>query len=300
MEKVCVLMSTYNGSKYLREQLDSILNQRGVKVNILVRDDGSTDDTLKILKEYELKGKLGWYSGKNLLPARSFMDLIYKAPECDFYAFCDQDDIWLEDKLKIAITRLNKMDLACPLLYYGEPRIVDDNLKKLERNIKCYGIVKFEESLICSNAAGCTMVFNRALLSFLKREKVKKIIMHDAWVHKVCLAVRGKVIYDDDVHVLYRQHFNNVIGIETNLFLKIIKRIKRAKRRRGEKMETIKTLYDCYSSEMIQNHKRICLQIINYKKSFINKLLLLFNINIKQKSFLQSVLFRLEILFNIY
>ncbi|MBQ4399872.1 MAG: glycosyltransferase, partial [Alphaproteobacteria bacterium] len=106
MDNVLVLMSTYNGEKYLKTQLDSILAQQGVNVQILVRDDGSSDGTLPILQAYAAQGKLTYYTGPNLKPAKSFMDLIYNAPQADFYAFADQDDYWLPEKLICAVNKL--------------------------------------------------------------------------------------------------------------------------------------------------------------------------------------------------
>ena len=108
MKKVCVLMSTYNGEKYLKEQIDSILKQKGVKVNLLVRDDGSTDNTLSLLEEYKKKGLLDYCCGSNMKPARSFMELLSIAPDSDYYAFSDQDDYWEHDKLFNAVKNTEK------------------------------------------------------------------------------------------------------------------------------------------------------------------------------------------------
>ena len=83
---VCVLMSTYNGEKYLEEQIDSILAQKGCKVQLLVRDDGSSDGTIGILQKYHEEGYLEYYTGENLKPAKSFMDLLYNAPKAEYYA----------------------------------------------------------------------------------------------------------------------------------------------------------------------------------------------------------------------
>ena len=92
MNNICVLMSTYNGGKFLREQINSILNQVNANITLLIRDDGSSDNTLGILKEYEEQNKLTFYSGKNMGPAMSFIDLLFSAPEAEYYAFADQDD----------------------------------------------------------------------------------------------------------------------------------------------------------------------------------------------------------------
>ena len=122
-------MSTYNGEKYLREQIDSILGQRGVEVTLLVRDDGSSDATLSILDEYKSSGLLDYYCGSNLGPARSFMHLLQNAPASDFYAFSDQDDKWMDDKLLAAITSMEGHESE-PALYFSQTQLVDAGLKK--------------------------------------------------------------------------------------------------------------------------------------------------------------------------
>lgn len=107
-----------------------ILAQKNVEVTIRVRDDGSTDGTIRILEEYQKCGKLNWYSSTNMGPAKSFLDLVYNAPlKYDYYAFCDQDDYWKEDKLYKAIERLEHFDDK-PALYHCELEIVDENPKR--------------------------------------------------------------------------------------------------------------------------------------------------------------------------
>ena len=98
---VCVLMSTYNGEQFIREQLESICSQNGVNVTLLIRDDGSKDNTLSILKSFEEKIPMRVITdGENLGPGNSFMELVYQAGDFDFYAFSDQDDIWKNNKLE--------------------------------------------------------------------------------------------------------------------------------------------------------------------------------------------------------
>ena len=92
MKEITVLMSTYNGEMFIREQIDSILNSKDVELQLLVRDDGSSDQTIPILKSYQTKKKLSFYQGHNVRPAKSFMELLCKAPSSKYYAFSDQDD----------------------------------------------------------------------------------------------------------------------------------------------------------------------------------------------------------------
>lgn len=293
-----VLLSTYNGEKFLREQLDSVLSQKGVILNILVRDDGSSDGTCDILNEYQNRGLLRWYTGDNLGPAKSFMDLVYNAPECEYYAFCDQDDYWLEDKLKIAVNQIKEFPLGKPALYYGRPRLVDRNLNLITNSNKPLDrMLDYKSALINSNATGCTMVFNRSLLEKVKEKKPNYIAMHDSWFHKVCIVAGGNLHFDEDVHIMYRQHGNNVVGISNSKTEKIKKRLMNKECTRSR---AIASLLDCYQELMTQEEKYLAYLVVNYKNGIIPRIKLLLNNDIKTDYFIQNVMFKLMILFGTF
>lgn len=301
IKKVLVLMSTYNGEIYLREQIESLVKQTNVEISILVRDDGSTDNTIKILDDYQNKGILKWYTGNNLRPAKSFMDLVEKAPNFEYYAFCDQDDVWLEDKLEIAIKKLEQFPKDLPALYYGRPRLVDSklNLIKNPKSSKdC--MLTYGSSIINSNATGCTMVFNKCLLEKVKKATPDYIPMHDAWFHKICIISSGKLYFDDDVHILYRQHGNNAIGISNSRLNKIKKHFESLRKKKCSRSRTIQSLYNCYKSEMSKEDKQLSELVINYKRCFKDRMKLLFNSNIKTNYIYRNILFRLAVLFKAF
>ena len=161
-KSVLVLMATYNGEKYLNDQLKSIFNQTGVLVKVLVRDDGSTDNTISILEDWSKTNNLEWYTGEHLNVQFGFYDLMVHAKNYNYnyFAFSDQDDIWDSDKLYIALQHLQEADNLKPSLYYCGQKLVDENLNYLDthylntkRNLK----TKF----IFSDIAGCTAVFNK-------------------------------------------------------------------------------------------------------------------------------------------
>lgn len=213
MERVQILMSTYNGEKYLKEQIESIITQESVDVSILVRDDGSTDGTISMLNEYKRKGILDYYTGENLRPARSFMHLVMNSPESDYYAFCDQDDVWLQGKLEKAVKVLENE--TGPALYYHGMNLVDENLNKYGYYFRKEEYAQSLEysCLFGDEIAGCTMVFNKQLLNEIKRYNPEFITMHDGWIHRVCLCVGGKIIGDRTPYINYRQHQNNAVGM---------------------------------------------------------------------------------------
>ena len=210
--KVVVLLSTYNGEKYLREQLNSLINQSYKDVDILVRDDGSSDSTKKILDEYKNAGKLDWYAGENLGASMSFWHLLHHCHDADYYAFCDQDDVWDKDKLQIAINKLNKEDNSIPLLYCSDVRVVDSKLNLLSEHMVAPMPVDYPHALIRNLAPGCTFVFNNAAKLILSQYDVKLgVELHDWLTYQIVLCF-GKVYYDLESHLSYRQHQENVIG----------------------------------------------------------------------------------------
>ena len=222
-DKIVVLMSTYNGEKYIKEQLNSLIDQEDVEVKILVRDDGSTDNTVEILKQYHQEGKLDYYIGENMKPAGSFMDLIFNAPNSEYYAFCDQDDFWKKNKLSEGIKRIKKYNGS--VLYYCGMNIVDENLVKYgeyHRNEKFANSLKYT-SVFGGEISGCTMILNQSLMKKIRKYHPKYITMHDTWIHRVSLAVNSKIIADKNCYIDYRQHSNNVIGFKKNNLYKRIK-----------------------------------------------------------------------------
>lgn len=220
MKKILILVSTYNGEKYIEQQLNSLLEQEGVNIHVIVRDDGSEDDTVEKLKKMS-DSRITCLYEQNIGASKSFFELIKKAsPEYDYYAFCDQDDVWLKDKLKIAINHLNDFENNKPSLYYSGQILTDENLNVInEHYLDTQKSV--QANWIFNQMAGCTAVFNKKLLEILKKHIPNNIRYHDAWCYKVCVAFEGNVFVDKKGYILYRQHGNNVIGMNTGIKGKI-------------------------------------------------------------------------------
>lgn len=208
---ICILMSTYNGASYLKEQIASLLKQENVSFQIVIRDDGSTDGTQDILESFVCE-RLCWYQGNNLGPGFSFLDLLKHAPEADYYAFCDQDDVWDACKLYKAQQLLESERSNQPLLYYSNVNVVDSNMKFIETSNIQVEYNNLKHVLMHSSAIGCTMVINTFLRKQITAYEPSVISMHDWWAHKICLVLGGKVVFDKNAYVSYRQHGNNVIG----------------------------------------------------------------------------------------
>lgn len=216
-ESVCVLMSTYNGEKYVREQIDSILNQKNVEVFICIRDDGSSDSTFEILKSYEEKcSNVLVLQGNNIGAEKSFYELIHYVCEKNFdylyYAFSDQDDIWENVKLLKAVDCLKQYEPSLPNLYYSNLHVIDENGKFLYDKFS-NGYVRNSKKQIMAEicAWGCTCVFNSAALEYMNDMYQKNNDYHDNWITWIC-AFLGNVYYDNNAYIKYRQHGNNASG----------------------------------------------------------------------------------------
>ena len=276
MKKVVVLLSTYNGGTYLAEQLESLAAQRNVDVEIFVRDDGSTDETMNILNEWQSKGALKWYSGENMGSAGSFMDLLYNSPDADYYAFCDQDDVWFPDKLQRAVRMLKENgDGNVPALYFSAQTLVDSNKNVIGHYIP-KRLFTFGESLLRNPAAGCTMVFSRDFRNLIVREKPDYVHMHDMWLYMVCLAVGGVPLFDPTPSMLYRQHSKNVVGCNQSFSQRMLRRFRMFLDGKDSiRMKTCEQLLKCYSKDMPERHVDILNSIMVYRFSLKNKLKLL-------------------------
>lgn len=210
--RVCVLMSTWNGERFLDAQLESLAAQQGVEVVLHVRDDGSSDGTLAALARHagrwpELNAVA---SGPNLKPPASFLTLLSTAPQADYYAFCDQDDVWLPGKLARAVAAIEAD--AGPALYGSNVTCVAEDLTPLgvpREN----GDGRFQHLLFENIVYGCTAVMNRAARDLIAAHPPERgVIMHDWWCALVAAAF-GRIHYDPEPGmILYRQHGGNAVG----------------------------------------------------------------------------------------
>jgi glycosyltransferase involved in cell wall biosynthesis len=211
---VCVLLSTFNGEPFLRELMESLLLQEYEPIEIVVRDDGSTDNTPQILREYGEKSKeIHLRYGENVGVVRSFFDLLEKTPEnARFVAFCDQDDVWKPDKIGRAVKMLEgKGDH--PAMYFHRLSIVDadlgrPSLSRIPRRVPSLG-----NALLENIVSGCTIVLNRPALHLIRENlpDPNRIFMHDWWIYQV-MAALGEILYDPSCSILHRQHSRNCVG----------------------------------------------------------------------------------------
>lgn len=241
--QVHVLLSTYNGASYLREQLDSILQQEGVSVILHVRDDGSTDSTIEILSEYKVKfpERIFFLDDKpgNLGVIRSF-EVLLKSVDADYYAFADQDDVWMSNKLRDSLDLLQREEgtKKLPTLIYSDLMVVDESLQQINPSFYDFSSLSphrgesLKQLLVQNSVVGCTCVFNDSLkkVSFPFPDSIR---MHDWWM-ALCANAYGKSLFMDQKTMYYRQHSHNVIGATS--FLQVLTG---KKKRKGTTFDSI-------------------------------------------------------------
>lgn len=215
MKTVLVVMSTYNGEKYLLDQINSILNQEEVKVNLLIRDDGSKDNTVSIIRSINDE-RVQLCQAENVGCAHSFFYALKMASiNYDYYALADQDDYWETDKLISAINMLEDADDKYKVYFSGQI-LTDSSLNKIYDHKLSLNRSK-ESFWIFNQAAGCTMVFNKELLLMINRYTPQIMFGHDGWILRLCIALGGCVKIEPEGHILYRQHGDNAVGIQTGI-----------------------------------------------------------------------------------
>lgn len=207
---VAVVMSTYNGARFLREQIESILSQEGVSVSLFVRDDGSRDATLDVLRGYERQGKLTLFAEKNVGVVASFLDGIARVPsEFSLIALSDQDDVWHPDKLLRAVEVLGEKDPSVPQLYCSEYLFCDEGLTPIGRSHLNLRGVDFRTLLYEVRVSGNTTVINRALADLAIEGGASGVYGHDWWLALLAAAL-GELTFDDFVSLDYRRTSDNV------------------------------------------------------------------------------------------
>ena len=293
--KILVLMATYNGGKYLREQLDSVFLQKNVDITVLVRDDGSIDNTCAILDEYSKRYNLIWYSGQHLNVANGFYNLMEEAVKMDFdyFAFCDQDDVWDTDKLSIGVSAICSFNE--PALYYSGQRLADGNLNFIA-NHELNTERTLHTRFILSDFAGCTGVFNKSLLKEVVSYRPKYMLMHDTWILKVCLALGGQVIIDTRPHMYYRQHGGNTVGLGRSLsaYFKQVKQYITEYKVEPQ----MKELLLGYGDRIISEYAVIANACCNYKTDREARTFLLNRNNVDFCTMGLNITFKLKVLLN--
>jgi glycosyltransferase involved in cell wall biosynthesis len=222
-KKINILLASFNGEKYLRAQLNSIFKQTYSHWKLIIRDDGSTDQTIKIVEEYieryPEKIELLKDGKENLGPTLNFSELMSYS-KANYIMFADQDDIWLPHKIDITLNKIKMLEQeyssSTPLMVFSDLKVVDNNLnvkaesmwkhQKLDPNI-----TKSLYKILAQNVVtGCSMMINQAAKKVACPIPTKNVL-HDHWI-AINVCKYGKIDYISEPLILYRQHANNDLG----------------------------------------------------------------------------------------
>ena len=221
--RIAILMATYNGEKYLKEQIDSIISQTCQDWHLYIHDDGSKDSTIAIIKDYICQ----YPDSITLLDyppqggaCKNFLSLLERV-EAPYYMFCDQDDVWLPEKIEKSFCKIQEIEekssSKTPIIINTDLTIVDEHLHTIcesfwshERIIPNW-LRTYDDHAAVYSATGCTMLFNHKTKEIVKHP-YKYATMHDAWVNLSVAAVNGVICYLPESFILYRQHRQNTQG----------------------------------------------------------------------------------------
>lgn len=298
-----ILLATYNGEKYLKQQLDSILAQNVDCWHLYIKDDCSVDSTLSIAKAYEAR-----YPDKITVidsacatgsAKANFLSLL-KYSKSQYIMFCDQDDVWLPDKIKLALEtmRQNESDTSLPVLVHSDLTIVDERLSQIHASFfKFQGLnskaIALNRLLVQNNITGCTVMINRSLLDLAADADTDKILMHDWWFGLVASAF-GKIAFVDKPTILYRQHASNQLGAVNNRSisgaLKIVLKRLNTKRRVSITFSQAQHFFDIYAPRLDNESRELLERFLSIpKKPKLKRIFCLLRHNFLKQNLLTAI-----------
>lgn len=292
---VAVLLATYNGAKYIREFLDSLVAQTYADFKMMVRDDGSTDGTLEIIRSYSPRIEIAFIEANvRLGPAKSFFELLTHAgDDYDFYFFADQDDCWHKSKINRAVAALaTEKELVA--LYCSRMDYVDENLRHISYS-RVPRRLAFENALVENIATGCTVAINQTARQLILTNLPNKVIMHDWWIYLIAMSF-GKVIYDEFPTIKYRQHDSNVLGASTNLLQDMQRKFARFVMKDGgvfSLTSQAEELMRCFSWRMSKQQLASLSSLTDAKNGFFLRLKLAINPVFFRQSRFDSIILKL-------
>lgn len=269
--KISVVMATYNGAKFLRPQLESIIHQTHEVSEFIVGDDCSTDQTSDILTEYAHKGVLRWYGNEEQLGvAANFRTAAARADVENYIAFADQDDVWGKDKLALSLTRLQEIEQPdLPAMVYSNLQIIDEQGILTGTSLwQVLGADGYPHTLntilFGSPVSGCTMLMNPALARYVETIPDHYTIIHDEWL-TLCAFTFGHAAIVPDPVISYRQHAGNVTfstghtvpGRMKRIMTEVVKALKSSDDLFARQFIVVRKFYEVFSEKMSADKRQL-------------------------------------------
>lgn len=306
-KKVAVLMASYNGEKYIAQQIQSILDQDvDNPIHLFVRDDGSTDNTVSIVNDIIKKDdRVTLIEGTNIGAVACFFALLRMAhdlpEEYAYFSLSDQDDVWDLDKIRVAINFIEKEHSDEPILYGSITRPVNQNLEPIQHKPGTFLPFDFYNTIIQIKIPGHTHVMNRALLNLVYDADPSQIYGHDALIVNAA-KIRGRLIFDNKPHTSYRQHEGNQLGTAGSSKYKWVQnRIKRIKKGGGvQYARQIEYIYNCFGDYLTAEQKDEVEKFLSSRKNFLKRLKYITRTKLYRQSKFDTSCFKLMYLFGGY
>lgn len=293
-KQIQILLSTYNGEKFLRQQLDSYVALEGFEqIKVLIRDDGSTDRTKDILREYQEKYGFEVILGRNIGVTRSFFELLCCSDKfCKFFAISDQDDVWIAEKFTRALKMLSPMPQDIPLLYASLSEVVREDLTLMGTTLNPVRDVGFYNAMVQNIAPGHTQVYNRKIVDLLIEHSFDEVTVVDWWIYLVAGAL-GRVVFDRNCTVKHRQHGKNAVGYQLGKIERTLTRIKKLNRHDGNAISRqLKSFYNIYG-EMLKEEYRVELEnYLNSLKTLKSRIAYVVNCKAYRQTKFETILFK--------
>lgn len=278
---IIILLAVYNGEKYLKQQIESILSQTVKDIKIVIRDDGSTDKSVEIINDYcnKYSDKISCLIGKATGSAKQNFAELLNSCDDDYIMFCDQDDVWLPQKIEktLSAMRVAEDNGQTPVLVHSDLKVVDQQLNVISPSFFDFqklfqNDITLPKLLVQNYVTGCTVMINRAL-----KQKCNNIpqdcIMHDWWLALVAVLF-GKIVCVDESTILYRQHSGNQVGAKASYGIALIKRklatLDKVKENYNATYKQANALLTCYNNELEVWQRETLLKYCNIK--YMNKL----------------------------
>ena len=274
MKQVNVLISTYNGEKYIAQQIDSLLNQTYPNIRIYVRDDGSIDSTLRILEAYWKADKIVLIKGENIRYGRSFMKLLEISDDGDYWCFCDQDDVWLPEKVEWAVRWMESQDRRIPLLFHSAYHMVNaDNTKVFSSGVPPQYQFCFRRAITDCLYQGFSITLNGALRNLMLKADLNAISSHDWWA-TILVEEFGKAYFDERIASRHRRLDSSMSSMSLSARLKWLRNTLRSGNEdiKSSTSEFVRIFSDGADSKDLKiakwfTHDRYCLSD-SFKKAF--------------------------------
>lgn len=301
-KRVQVLLSTYNGERYLREQLDSFISQTVFDaMSVLIRDDGSTDSTRDILSEYAQRYGFAVEYGENVGITESYLWLLrHSDRNTEYFAFSDQDDVWLPDKISRVLAVIDGEKTDMPILCGTLSHLVGPDLQSIGDLPVPKRPASFYNAMIQNVIPGHTQIINRTMVECLARCGSEGIHVMDWWVYLVCSAI-GKVVFLPEYTVQHRVHTANAVGVNKGFFEGLVRRIAYIRDGKGNAIaKQLQALLQTFGPEMPEAYRDETKKFLDSQSGFAERLRYAASCKAYRQSIKEDLAFRLLYLLGKY